>query len=70
MSNIFHPARENEISTRSTYFKLQQPFRKTKSGQNTISYLGSGECNKLPSFMKKLTNVNPFQHKLKDYYLE
>ena len=43
MSNVFHPARENEISTRSSYLKLQQPFRKTKLGQNTLSYLGSGD---------------------------
>ena len=70
MSNVFHPARENEISTRSSYLKLQQPFRKTKLGQNTLSYLGSGEWNKLPTFMKKLTNVNTFKHKLKDHYLE
>ena len=70
MSDVFHPARENQISTRSSYLKLQQPFRKTKLGQNTLSYIGSGEWNKLPTFMKKLTNVNTFKHKLKDHYLE
>ena len=70
MSNIFHPAQENEIITRSSYLKLKQPFRKTKLGQNTVSYLGSGEWNKLPTFIKKLTNVNTFKHKLKDLYFD
>ena len=70
MTNIFDPAQQNNICTRNSYLKLKQPFRKTKLGQNTLSYLGSREWNKLPNNIKQLTNINSFKHKIKDHYLE
>ena len=70
MSDLFNPAKQNNISTRSSYLRLQQPFRKTKLGQNTLSYLGSGEWNKLPNYLKQVDNINTFKHKLKNHYLD
>ena len=69
MSDLFKPARQNNINTRSTYLKLIQPFRKTNAGQNTLSYQGPGEWIKLPIFLKKETNINSFKHKVKIHYL-
>ena len=57
------------INTRSSYKKLIQPFRKTNTGQNSLSYLGPAFWNNLPESIKKVENINNFKHKLKEHYL-
>ena len=54
MSDIFKPAGTNSISTRKSYLKLIQPFRKTTQGQNALSYIGPGIWNNLPENLKKI----------------
>ena len=39
-------ARESSSSLRNSYQKLQQPFRKTSTGQNTLSLIGPVLWNK------------------------
>ena len=58
------------INTRNSYKKLIQPFCKTNTGQNSLSYLGPAFWNNLPESIKKLENINTFKHKLKEYYLD
>ena len=48
MLDVFHPADENGMSTRNSFQKLSQPFRKTNQGQNSLSYIGPSVWNKLP----------------------
>ena len=68
MSDIFLPADSNRVSTRNSYKKLSQPFRKTTLGQNSLSYLGPSIWNKLPENIKRCNNVNTFKHNVKKHY--
>ena len=70
VSDLLQPAHQININTRASFLKLKQPFRKTKAGQNNLSYLGPGEWNKLPNYLKQASNINSFKHKLKFYYLD
>ena len=47
MNDIFHIVDEGSVKTRSSFLKLELPLRKTNMGQNTLSYLGPREWNKL-----------------------
>ena len=70
MADMFDIALEGKINTRSSYRKLKQPFRKTNMGQNSLSYSGPGEWNKLPNTIKMCQTLNKFKHLLKKYYLD
>ena len=37
--NLYKPSGQNQINTRSSVLKLKHPWRSTRSGQNTLSYL-------------------------------
>ena len=39
MNEVFMKTPESSSSLRNSYKKLQQPFRKTNAGQNTLSSL-------------------------------
>ena len=62
MSGIFVPSDNGSASTRNSYKKLRQPFRKTTQGQNTISYIGPSTWNKLPGKAKQSKTINSFKH--------
>ena len=64
MTEIFHTAFQGNIGTRSSFFRLQQPSRKTNVGQNTISFLSPLQWNKLPKDIKNSETINTFKHKL------
>ena len=63
-------APESSSSLRNSYHKLQQPFRKTNTGQNTLSFIGPALWNKVPEENKRTTNLNVFKHNLKNHYLK
>ena len=53
MAEIFNPISKNRIGTRNGFLKLNQPSRKTKQGQNCLSYIGPSIWNKLPDKIKE-----------------
>ena len=72
MAEIYTPATNNGIGTRKRFLKLNQPSRRTKQGQNCLSYVGPSIWNKLPEKIKesKSLNFNNFKHKIKDHFLK
>ena len=70
MSEVFAIAHQRSLNTRHSYLKVDQPMRKTNVGQNSLSYLGPGEWNKLPNELKKIQNINAFKHRLKNFYFD
>ena len=68
MADIFIPVGKDRASTRNSYQKLSQPFRKTTQGQNSLSYLGPSIWNKLSENLKKCKSVNTFKHTVKNSY--
>ena len=70
MSDIFHIAFQGNIDTRSSFLKLKQPLRKTNMGQNSISFLGPQQWNRLPKYIKEYKTINTFKHKLKSYFFD
>ena len=52
-------------TTRKSVLKY---FKKTKMGQNSISYIGPKVWNKLPSQCKLEKNPNNFKHKIKEFF--
>ena len=69
MSDIYIPSTNQGISTRNSYLKLIQPFRKTTQGQNCLSYISPAVWNKLPKAIKSAKNINTFKHDVKKHYL-
>ena len=63
-------APESSSSLRNSYQKLQQPFRKTNTGQNALSFIGPALWNKVPEEIKIITNLNAFKHNLEKHYLK
>ena len=61
MAEIYNPASRINIGTRNSFLKLKQPSRKTKQGQNCLSYIGPSTWNRLPTKIKDSNNVNKFQ---------
>ena len=70
LNEIFMKAPESSSSLRNSYQKLQQPFRKTNTGQNALSFIGPALPNKVPKEIKRTTNLNAFKHSLKKHYLK
>ena len=63
-------ATETSSSLRNSYHKLQQPFRKTNTGQNALSFIGPALWNKVLDEIKRTTNLNAFKHNLKNHCLK
>ena len=61
-------APESISSLRNRYQNLQQPFRKTITGQNALSFIGPALWNKIPEEIKRTTNLYAFKHNLKKHY--
>ena len=64
------PVGENGVITRSSNKKLKLPFRKTKLGIQSLSYMGPNTWNNLPNNLKSATIVNSFKHYIKEYFLK
>ena len=69
-NEIFMKAPESSSSLRNSYHKLQQFFRKTNTGQNTLSFIGPALWSKIPEEIKRTTNQNVLKHNLKKHYLK
>ena len=65
MAEIYTPVTNNGIGTRNRFLKLKQPSRRTKQGQNCLSYVGPSIWNKLPDKIKESNSLNNFKHKIK-----
>ena len=63
-------APESSSSLRNSFEKLQQPFRKTSTSQNALSFIGPGLWNKIPEEIKRTTNLNKIEYNLKKHYLK
>ena len=63
-------APEPSSTLRNSYHKLQQPFRKTNTGPNTLSFIGPALWKKVPEEIERTTNLNEFKHNLKKHYLK
>ena len=70
MAEIFTPISKNRIGTRNGLLKLNQPSRRTKQGQNFLSYIGPSIWNKLPDNIKESKSMNNFKHKVKEHFLK
>ena len=68
MSDIFKPVGTNSKSTRNSYLKFVQHFRKTNQGQKALSYIGPGIWNNIPEHLKIIGNINTFKHNIKKHY--
>ena len=70
LNEVFMKAPESISSLRNSYQKLQKPFRKTNTGQNTLTLIGPAVWSKVPKEIKRTTNLNAFKHNLKKRYLK
>ena len=70
LTEVFMKAPESSSSLRNSYQKLQQPFHRTNTGQNALSFIGPALWNKVPEEIKRITNLNAFKHNLKKHYLK
>ena len=52
---VFIKALESNLSLRTSYQKVQKPFRKTSTGQNTLSFIDPALWNKFPEEIKRTT---------------
>ena len=68
MDDIFGPAELSNLSTRNSFQRLKQPFRKTNQGQNCLSYMSPSVWNKLPQKVKNTKNLNTFKHNVKAFF--
>ena len=69
MNEVFRPAGNMRINTRNSFLKLNHPFRKTSTGQKSLSYIGRAIWNRIPEIIKKTRYLNTFKHKMKHCYL-
>ena len=67
LNEVFMKAPEYSSLLRNSYQKLQQPFRKTNTGQNALSFTGTALWDKVPEEIKRTTNLNAFKHYLKKH---
>ena len=70
LRDIFLPTEHTHIGTRASTRKLNQPLRKSKYGQRSISFLAPNKWNCLPENFKLLENTNLFKHKVKEHFLK
>ena len=70
LNEVFIKAPESSSLLRNSYQKLQQPFCKTNTGQNALSFISPALCYKVPKEIKRTTNLNAFKHNLKKHYLK
>ena len=70
LNEVYMKVPVSSSSLKNSYQKLQQPFRKTNTGQNVLSFIVPTLWNKVPEEIKKITNLNVFKHSLKKHYLK
>ena len=53
------------LSSRNSYRKIKQPFRKTSIGQNSLSLIAPSLWNKITEEINRTTSLNILKHNLK-----
>ena len=69
-NEVFCPVYDNGVATRCCNKKLKLPFRMSKLGMQSLSYVGSSTWNKLSNNLKTATSVNCFNHDIEKYFLK
>ena len=69
LNEVFDVAVENNFQLRDSFQKLECPFRKTNTGQLTLSCIGPTFWNNTPGIFKRTKNLHTFKHNLKKYFL-
>ena len=69
-NEVFCSVDDNRVATGCCNKKLKLPFRKSKLGMQSLSYVGLSTWNKLPNNRKTATSVNCFKHDIKKYFLK
>ena len=59
---------DNGVAMRFYYKKLKWPFRKSKLGMQSLSYVGPSTWNELPNNLKTPANINCLQQDIKKYF--
>ena len=67
---VFCPVDDNGVATHTYIKKLKLPFRKSKLGMPSLSYVGFSTCHKLPNTLKIAFRVKYFKHDIKKYLLK
>ena len=70
LNEVFMKEPESSSSTRNSYRKLQQPFSKTNTGQNALSFFAPALWIKVPKEIQRTTNLNAFKYNFKKRYLK
>ena len=68
-AEIFHPANQGR-TTQGSKFKVEFPFRKSTSGQKSLSYLRPKIWNSIQSDLKSANNPNTLKHKIKEIFFQ
>ena len=66
-NEMYYPVVQG-YESRSSFQKLNIPFKTTNRGQKSLSYLGPKMWNGLNRELKMSTSVNNFKHKLKSNF--
>ena len=69
-NDVFCHVDDNGVATSCCNKKLRLPFRKSKLGMQSLSYIRPSTLNKLPNNLKTATSVNCFKHDIKKYFLK
>ena len=71
-NEVFCPIDDNGVgtATRCCNKKFKLPFRKSKLGMQSLSYVGPSTWNKLPNNLKTTTSLNSFKRDIKKYFLK
>ena len=70
LNEVLTKAPESTSLLRSSCQKLQQPFLKSNTGQNALSFIGPTLLNKVPEEIKRTVNLNAFKHNFTRHYLK
>ena len=68
IKDFFDKSCISKASTRNSTKKLSQPLRRSRFGQNCISFLAPSVWSNLPNELKFSTNLNTFKHKIKELF--
>ena len=68
MNDVFKPSGQNSTTARASLLKLNNPFRKTNCGQNSLSYIAPNTWNKLPDSLKITEKLNTYKHRVKKHF--
>lgn len=68
LKDLFKPAGQHTINTRTSFLKLNKPLRKANHWQKTLSYVAPAIRNKLPNSLKLTAKVNTDKHSVKKHF--